>query len=182
MTVYADKLEKFLLQFNLNNIKKRTMKSELEIFRDYIRRRGLRRTPEREVILQEVFAVHEHFDVEELYLRLRQKEIKVSKASIYRALRLFLDCGLVREVDFTDGHWHYEHIYGPGDHNHLRWLGCGEIVEFKVPDLMQLEEQLSQKYGYNIISHHWEVKGYCRTCQSGQTNKTEDRKDSWQTR
>ena len=143
------------------------MKSEVEIFRDYIRERGLRRTPEREVILREVFAVHEHFDVEELYLRLRQKGIKVSKASIYRALRLFLDCGLVREVDYTDGHWHYEQIYGHGDHNHLRCLGCGEIIEFKTPDLMRLEEQLSRKYGYNIISHQWEVKGYCRGCQTG---------------
>uniref|UniRef100_A0A7C3Z001 Ferric uptake regulation protein n=1 Tax=Desulfobacca acetoxidans TaxID=60893 RepID=A0A7C3Z001_9BACT len=144
------------------------MKSELDIFREYIRQRGLRRTPEREVVLQEVFAVHEHFDVEELYLRLRRKGVKVSKASVYRALRLLLDCGLVREVDYTDGHWHYEHIYGHGNHNHLRCLGCGEIVEFEAAGLASLEEQLSNTYGYLIISHHWEVKGYCRECRSRQ--------------
>lgn len=141
------------------------MKSELDIFRDYIRQRGLRHTPEREVILREVFAVHEHFDVEELYLRLRHQGVKVSKASIYRALRLFLDCGLVREVGYTDGHWHYEHIYGHGYHNHLRCLGCGKIVEFEAPGLLWLEEQLSREHGYHIISHHWEVKGYCQNCQ-----------------
>ncbi len=152
------------------------MKSEMEIFRDYIRQRGLRRTPEREVILQEVFEVHEHFDVDELYLRLRRKGIKVSKASIYRALRLLLDCGLVREVDYTDGHWHYEHIYGHGDHNHLRCLGCGEIVEFEAPSLTPLEEQLSSMYGYVIISHHWEVKGYCQNCRDGQTGRTDNGK------
>jgi Fur family transcriptional regulator, ferric uptake regulator len=150
------------------------MKSELEIFRDYIRQRGLRRTPEREVILQEVLAVQDHFDVEELHLRLRDKGIKVSKASVYRALRLFLDCGLVREVDYSDGHWHYEYIYGPGEHNHLRCLGCGEIVEFTAPDLMRLEEQLSREYGYNIISHQWEVKGYCRRCQSERSGKPDN--------
>ena len=143
------------------------MKSEAEIFRDYIRQRGLRRTPEREVILQEVFAVHEHFDVEELYLRLRRNGVKISKASIYRALRLLLDCGLVREVDYSDGHWHYEHIYGHQEHNHLRCLGCGEIVEFEAGVMAPLEEQLSSTYGYHIISHHWEVKGYCRNCQAG---------------
>ena len=143
------------------------MKSEMEIFRDYIRQKGLRRTPEREVILAEVFAVHEHFDVDQLYLRLREKGNKVSKASIYRALRLLLDCGLVREVDYTDGHWHYEHIYGHGDHNHLRCLSCGEIVEFEAPSLTPLEEQLSSTYGYTIVSHHWEVKGYCRNCRDG---------------
>ena len=151
------------------------MKSELEIFREYIRQRGLRRTPEREVILQEVLAVQEHFDVEELHLRLRRKGVKVSKASVYRSLRLLLDCGLVREVDYSDGHWHYEHISGHGDHNHLRCLGCGEIVEFKAPELVRLEEQLSRDYGYSIVSHQWEVKGYCRRCQSGQTGKSEYR-------
>ncbi len=145
------------------------MKSEMEIFRDYISRRGMRRTPERERILQEIVAVQEHFDVEELYLRLRHKGVKVSKASIYRALRLFMECGLVREVDYTHGHWHYEPIYGHGGHNHLRCLGCGEIVEFETPSLVALEEQLARTYGYRIISHHWEVKGYCRNCQSQQT-------------
>lgn len=141
------------------------MKSEVEIFRDYIRGRGLRRTPEREVILREVFAVHQHFDVEELYLRLRHQGVKVSKASIYRALRLFVDCGLVREVDYTDGHWHYEHIYGHGDHSHLRCLGCGDIVEFATPPFQSQEEHLAQAHGYRIISQQWEVKGYCPRCR-----------------
>jgi len=141
----------------------------LEIFQDYIRRRGLRRTPEREVILREVFAVHEHFDVDELHLRLRRQGVKVSKASIYRALRLFLDCGLVREVDYSDGHWHYEHIYGHGAHSHLRCLGCGKIVEFEAPGLRLIEEQLSREHDYHIISHQWEVKGYCRSCRPGPT-------------
>ncbi|MGQ9689071.1 MAG: Fur family transcriptional regulator [Desulfobaccales bacterium] len=150
------------------------MKSELEIFRDYISERGLRRTLEREQILQEIVAVQEHFDVEELYLRLRQKGIKVSKASIYRALRLFMECGLVREVDYTHGHWHYEPIYGQSGHNHLRCLGCGEIVEFDTSSLTPLAEELSRLYGYHIISHHWEVKGYCQNCQSSRQTNNEN--------
>lgn len=141
------------------------MKSELEIFRDYIRERGLRRTPERELILREVFAIHEHFDVEELHHRLRHKGIKVSKASIYRALRLFMDCGLVREVDYSDGHWHYEHTYGHVAHNHLRCLGCGRVVEFEAPALKVVEEQIYREHGFRIISHFWEGKGYCPSCQ-----------------
>ena len=99
------------------------MKSEIQVFREYIRGRRLRRTPEREQILQEIFEIHGHFDVDELHLKLRDKGSKVSKASIYRALPLFMDCGLVREVDFSDGHWHYEHIYGHARHSHLRCLG-----------------------------------------------------------
>ncbi|MEJ5329360.1 MAG: transcriptional repressor [Desulfobaccales bacterium] len=141
------------------------MKSELEIFREYIRQRGLRRTPERELILAEIFATHEHFDVDSLYLSLRQKGVKVSKASIYRALPLFIDCGLIREVDFTDGHWHYEHIYGHEQHHHLRCLACGEVLEFAEPGLSCLGLRLLQEYGFTVVSHHLDVKGYCRSCR-----------------
>jgi Fur family ferric uptake transcriptional regulator len=144
------------------------MRPELQVFRDYVRRRGLRRTPEREVILQEIFAIHGHFDVEELYLALKGKGAKVSKASIYRALPLFLDCGLIRETDFSGGHWHYEHIYGHAQHNHLRCLRCGEIREFQEPAMKLLEEQLAQEYGYHIKGHQLEVHGYCVNCQAAE--------------
>jgi Fur family ferric uptake transcriptional regulator len=141
------------------------MKSEIQVFREYIRQRSLRRTQEREEILQEIFAIHGHFDVDELHLRLRGKRSKVSKASIYRALPLFIDCGLVREVEFSDGHWHYEHIYGHAHHSHLRCLGCGEVLEFEEPHLRLLEEHLAREYGYRIKGHHLQVHGYCATCQ-----------------
>lgn len=141
------------------------MKSELEIFQEYIRRRGLRRTPERELILQEIFEIHEHFDIDGLYLQLKQKGAKVSKASIYRAIPLFIDCGLVREVDFSDGHWHYEHIYGHGHHNHLKCLECGKVLEFEEPALAHLERRLAHKYGYRITTHQLEVRGYCPACR-----------------
>lgn len=141
------------------------MKSETQVFQEYLRRRGLRRTPERERILQEIFAIHGHFDVDELYLKLRESGVQVSKASIYRALPLFMDCGLIREVDFADGHWHYEHIYGHNHHSHLRCLECGEILEFEAPSLKHLEEELAQIYGYRIKRHQLEVQGFCGACQ-----------------
>jgi Fur family ferric uptake transcriptional regulator len=144
------------------------MKSEIQVFREYIRQRGLRRTPEREEILREIFEIHGHFDVDELHLRLRNQGTKVSKASIYRVLPLLIDCGLVREVDFSDGHWHYEHIYGHAHHCHLRCLGCGEILEFEEPTLNRLEEQLAREYGYRIKGHQLQVHGYCATCQEAE--------------
>ncbi len=141
------------------------MKSELQVLRDYLREQGLRRTPEREEVLREIFEVHGHFDVDGIYLRLRGRGSKVSKASIYRTLPLFMACGLIREVDFRDGHWHYEHIYGHAHHSHLRCLGCGEILEFEEPALKLLEEQLARAYGYLIKGHRLQVLGLCTTCR-----------------
>jgi len=144
------------------------MKSEIQVFREYLRRRSLRRTPAREQILREIFAIHGHFGVEELHLELRNKGEKVSKASIYRALPLFIDCGLIREVDFSDGHWRYEHIYGHAHHNHLRCMSCGEILEFEEPRLKFLEEHLARAYGYRIKGHQLQVHGYCAACQKSE--------------
>jgi Fur family ferric uptake transcriptional regulator len=144
------------------------MKSEIQVFREYLRLHSLRRTPEREQILREIFEIHGHFDVEELHRGLRNKGSKVSKASIYRTLPLFIDCGLVREVDFSDGHWHYEHIYGHAHHSHLRCMGCGEILEFEEPRLKLLEEHLAREYGYRIKGHQLQVHGYCAACQESE--------------
>jgi Fur family ferric uptake transcriptional regulator len=144
------------------------MESELQVFREYIRHRGLRHTPEREQILREIFKKSGHFDVDGLYLQLRQKAVKVSRASIYRALPLFIDCGLIREVDFSEGHWHYELIYGQAHHSHLRCLGCGETLEFADPILTALEERLARAYGYRIKGHQLKVQGYCAACQQAQ--------------
>ena len=76
------------------------MGDELDLFRSFVSLKGLRNTPEREEIIIEIFASSNHFDVDELYLRLRGTGSKISKASIYRNLPLIRECGLIREI------WH----------------------------------------------------------------------------
>jgi Fur family transcriptional regulator, ferric uptake regulator len=144
------------------------MPSELDIFKQFIRSRGLRQTPEREKIVEEIFRKREHFDVDELFLRLLGQGKKISKASIYRTLPLLVDCGLIREVNFIDGHWHYEQIYGQPHHCHLRCLGCGTIVEFEEPLMTAVEGKLSSSFGFHITRHVLEVQGYCPSCREHQ--------------
>jgi Fur family transcriptional regulator, ferric uptake regulator len=149
------------------------MVPELEIFKNFIRSRGLRQTPERENIVVEIFRKREHFDVEELFLRLLAQGRKISRASIYRTLPLLVDCGLIREVNFVDGHWHYEQIYGQPHHCHLRCLSCGAMVEFEEPLMSIVETKLSSSYGYKISKHVLEVQGYCPDCQKSEVAGTE---------
>ncbi len=137
---------------------------EIEIFRDYIRHKGLRFTPEREIIVREIFEIHDHFDVDELYLRLRNKGKKLSKASIYRTIPLLIDCGLIQEVYHEDGHMHYEHIYGHEPHAHLRCLGCRRVDEFVDQRLKEIENEASERYGYRFTSFRFELIGYCPEC------------------
>lgn len=141
------------------------MGNEIGLFRSYVSLKGLRNTPEREEIINEIFAMHDHFDVDELYLRLRRAGSKISKASIYRNLPLIKECGLIREIWHEDGHMHYEPIYGQGHHCHLRCLRCGKVIEFVVEELRAIEKRLGNKYDFEIVEHRLDVTGYCSDCR-----------------
>ncbi|MBW1721657.1 MAG: transcriptional repressor [Deltaproteobacteria bacterium] len=144
------------------------MGEEVELFRSFIGEKGLRNTPEREMIIEEIFASREHFDVDELYLRLRKKGSKVSKASIYRNLPLILECGLIKEVWHQDGHMHYEPLYGREHHCHLRCIRCGRVIEFYEEELKNIEKRLEERYRFQIIDHRMDVLGYCPECRKKQ--------------
>ncbi|MBW2122331.1 MAG: transcriptional repressor [Deltaproteobacteria bacterium] len=137
---------------------------EIQTFRQYIKQKGLRNTPEREMIIREIFSLHDHFDVDELFLRLRNKKKVISKASIYRTIPLLIESGLIKEVYFEDGHFHYEHIYGHRGHSHLRCACCGRIVEFPEDEIVELGNRIGGKYGFAITSYRFELLGYCPQC------------------
>jgi Fur family ferric uptake transcriptional regulator len=150
------------LIMNLNN--NSGIMDAIQKFREYIKEKGLRNTPERETIIEEIFAIHDHFDVDELYLRLRNKGKRISKASLYRAIPLLIDSGLIKEVYFEDGHLHYEHIYGHKQHCHLRCVNCGRIVEFADDAIRAIQARIGKKYGFAITTHRFELLGYCPQC------------------
>lgn len=141
------------------------MGDEIGYFRSFIAEKGLRRTPEREKIIEVIFSDPDHFDVDELYLHLRHKGSRVSKASIYRNIPLIMECGLIREVGHTDGHMHYEPVFGHIRHCHLRCVQCGTVIEFVEEELEEIEKRLAQKYDFQIMEHRLDVTGSCSTCK-----------------
>jgi Fur family ferric uptake transcriptional regulator len=141
------------------------MKPEIDVFREFLAEKGMRATPEREAILGEVFANHDHFDVEELIMRLRQNGQRISRASVYRTMALLVESGLVQEVFVEDGHMHYEHVYGHEHHCHLRCLGCRKIIEFRDEAVAGVENRLGQAHNFAVTGHKLEIYGYCSQCQ-----------------
>lgn len=140
----------------------------IQKFREYIKEKGMRNTPERETIIEEIFAIHDHFDVDELFLRLRNKNKRISKASLYRTIPLLIDSGLIKEVYFEDGHLHYERIYGYKHHCHLRCVNCGRIVEFADDAIRAIQDRIEEQYDFEITTHRFELLGYCPQCKQAQ--------------
>jgi Fur family ferric uptake transcriptional regulator len=133
-------------------------------FREFIKGQGLRQTPERETIIKEIFSTHNHFDVDELFVRLRNKQKKISKASLYRTIPLLIERGLIKEVYFENGHLHYECLLGQEHHCHLRCVACGTIVEFADDEVEIIQARLAKKYNFAVTAHRFEVLGYCPRC------------------
>jgi len=106
------------------------METNHQRFNRYLDKQGLKSTTERQLILDEVLALEDHFEAEDLLIRLRQRGARISKGTIYRTLNLLVESGLVRQVAFVDKHAHYEHVYGHEHHEHLICLSCGKIINF----------------------------------------------------
>jgi Fur family ferric uptake transcriptional regulator len=138
---------------------------EREIFKNFLYKKGLKFTKERQRILREVFALHGHFDPEELLLKMKQKDMKVSKASIYRTLPLLVASGLIEQVEKNDKHAHYEHTFGHGHHDHLICTECGRVIEVFSPKLEAIQDELCRESNFSGMTHTLEIKGCCRNCR-----------------
>ena len=135
------------------------------IFRNYLKERGLKFTPERQLILKTVFSLHQHFDIDQLWERLHRKDRRLSRATIYRTLPLLIDSGLIQETFRCQEKVSYEHTFGHKHHDHMLCLKCGKVIEFRDERIEKLQEAVCKKYGFKVIQHRLGIRGYCEKCQ-----------------
>lgn len=148
------------------NSKKAIEAAERGQFYDYLGQHNLRRTQERALILQELFAINDHFDVEALLFRLRKKNHPVSRATIYRTLKHLIDSGLVRQVDLGRNRAFYEHALGRQHHEHLVCIACGKVVEFSTLTIEKLQNLVCEEFNFKPVRHSYQILGYCEACQA----------------
>ncbi|MBT9132060.1 transcriptional repressor [candidate division NPL-UPA2 bacterium Unc8] len=141
------------------------MRIEKDKLRDYLRVNGLKFTPQRQLILKEAFSTHRHFEVDDLFIRIRRQDKQIARSTIYRTLRLLLECGLLREVFFEEKHSHYEHILGHEHHDHLLCLKCKRVIEFSNGSIENLQEKVCREHEFQFKGHRLQIMGYCSRCQ-----------------
>lgn len=132
------------------------------IFGEFLKARNQRQTPERFAILDEVYATDDHFDADELYLRLKQKDVRVSRATVYNTLDLLVDCNLVVRHQFGSKQAKYERAYSFWQHDHLICMDCNELFEFCDPRIQSIQEMVAEVFQFDIRHHSLHIYGHCR--------------------
>lgn len=138
---------------------------EIEAFRQFLKKKDLKLTAQRNIIFQRILREEKHFSAEELFDSLKREKRSISKATIYRTLQLLVEARLLDQVDFDRGFKLYERTLGHKHHDHLICVECNRVVEFHDEHLETVQSEVVSRYDFNMISHTHKIYGICSDCQ-----------------
>jgi Fur family transcriptional regulator, ferric uptake regulator len=133
------------------------------IFRRFLKKRGLKFTSERAMILDAVLEKEGLFEAEQLLYEMRQADHRVSKATIYRTLKHLVEAGIIREVFLDSKQAHYQMTYGRKPMDYLVNAGTDEVTEFYSPELIELRKKICDQHGLDPIGHRMVIYGVKKT-------------------
>jgi len=129
---------------------------------DYIEQKGLRKTTQRDAIIEAAFSTSEHYTAEDLLRMAKKIDRSISRATVYRTLPLLVESGVLREMDFGKEFKFYDPNYNDHPtHNHLICVDCDRIVEFEDRNIETLENCISKRLGFSPMTKTVRIEARC---------------------
>ncbi|MDG1720025.1 MAG: transcriptional repressor [Bacteroidia bacterium] len=155
---------------NLESIKENVK----QLFTAYLEKKGQRRTPERYAILDEIYSNKKHFDVDTLYIQMKNRNYHVSRATVYNTLDLLQECGLVIKHQFGQNMAQFEQAYGYKQHDHIICNTCSKVMEFCDPRIQQITTKMAELLNFEVSRHSLNLygdpqvdkQGLCMNCDN----------------
>ncbi len=146
--------------------------------KDSLKKRGVRLTRQRQILLDLIDKSGEHLDVERLYVLAKQQDPKLNRVTVYRTLNMLKQGGLVDELDLMHigGDQHFYETRMKQEHAHVICLRCGKVEEFFGEPLHKLRKQVEQHFGFEVLLARTEIGGYCSHCQILRAKELEEAK------
>jgi Fur family transcriptional regulator, ferric uptake regulator len=138
-------------------------REEKEVFAAYIAKNRLKRSGQREVILDTFLRSERHLSVDDLHQLVQKRRPDIGRTTVYRTLKLLQAAGLAQELAL-DGQSRFEREYKRAHHDHFICKSCGEILEFSNPEIERIQDEIAAGIGFVIEGHRHQIFGFCRRC------------------
>lgn len=129
----------------------------------FLRERGYRMTPQRQIIMDAICEGKGHTTLPEILDRVQHKAPAINQATVYRSLHFLLNMGLIVKAEVGPGETVYE-IRGRSPHHHLLCRVCHHEIEIDAAPIAALQQTLQERYGFTIDANHLLLTGCCAHC------------------
>ncbi len=138
---------------------------EKAVFAAYLAKHRLKRSEQREVILDTFLRAGRHVSVEDLLHIVQRRRPDIGRTTVYRTLKLLREAGLARELALQ-GETRFEADWKRAHHDHFICRSCGDIIEFRSPEIERLQDEIAADIKFVIEGHRHQIFGRCRRCSA----------------